>query len=151
MNLTDKRQTVKDDLEKMKLEGLEAMTRKQVDDMERNLAQAEQKYEQARESYDKVKKMLLDLQAGIEHLCGKLNEIVIEGGDTVNIGKISQENLVEGLEQSRQKLKLLYMQMQKDPALFEQSMAQVKGGGISGPHQKPKGNYFKSENPVVVS
>ena len=75
MNLTDKRQTVKDDLEKMKLEGLEAMTRKQVDDMERNLAQAEQKYEQARESYDKVKKMLLDLQAGIEHLCGKLNEI----------------------------------------------------------------------------
>lgn len=30
-------------------------------------------------------------------------------------------------------------------------MAQVKGGGISGPHQKPKGNYFKAENPVVVS
>lgn len=28
MNLTDKRQNVKDDLEKMKLEGLEAMTRK---------------------------------------------------------------------------------------------------------------------------
>lgn len=66
---------MKDDLEKMKLEGLEAMTRKQVDDMERALGQAEQKYEQARESYDKVKKMLLDLQAGIEHLCGKLNEI----------------------------------------------------------------------------
>jgi hypothetical protein len=38
MILTDKRQQVKDDLEKMKLEGLEAMTRKQVDDMERNLA-----------------------------------------------------------------------------------------------------------------
>jgi predicted RNase H-like nuclease (RuvC/YqgF family) len=61
MNLTEKRQQVKDDLEKMKLEGLEAMTRKQVDDMERNLAQAEQKYEKAKESYDKVKKMLLDL------------------------------------------------------------------------------------------
>lgn len=30
-------------------------------------------------------------------------------------------------------------------------MAQVKGGGISGPHQKPKGNYFKNDNPVVVS
>lgn len=41
MSLTDKRQSVKDDLEKMKLEGLEAMTRKQVDDMERNLAAAE--------------------------------------------------------------------------------------------------------------
>jgi len=32
---------VKDDLEKMKLEGLEAMTRKQVDDIERNLLVAE--------------------------------------------------------------------------------------------------------------
>ena len=41
MSLTAKRQSVKDDLEKMKLEGLEAMTRKQVDDMERNLAAAE--------------------------------------------------------------------------------------------------------------
>jgi soluble cytochrome b562 len=78
MNLTDKRQTVKDDLEHMKLEGLEAMTRKQVDDMERSLAHAEMKHEKAKESYDKVKKMLLDLQAGIEHLCGKLNEIVID-------------------------------------------------------------------------
>ena len=47
MSLTDKRQLVKDDLDKMKLEGLEAMTRKQVDDMERNLAQAEIKHEKA--------------------------------------------------------------------------------------------------------
>lgn len=38
MILTDKRQQVKDDLEKMKLEGLEAMTRKQVDDIEREVA-----------------------------------------------------------------------------------------------------------------
>ena len=87
----------------MKLEGLEAMTRKQVDDMERNLAQAEQKHEKARDAYDKVKKMLLDLQAGIEHLCGKLNEIQIDdpSGKIKNIDKITQDNLVEGLEQSR--------------------------------------------------
>lgn len=78
LHLTEKRQNVKDDLEKMKLEGLEAMTRKQVDDMERNLLLAEQKHEKAKESYDKEKKMLLDLQAGIEHLCSKLNEIKID-------------------------------------------------------------------------
>ena len=41
MGLTDKRQNVKDNLEKMKLEGLEAMTRKQVDDMEKSLSIAE--------------------------------------------------------------------------------------------------------------
>ena len=40
MNLTDKKQQVSDDLQKMKLEGLEAMTRKQVDDMEVNYGQA---------------------------------------------------------------------------------------------------------------
>jgi hypothetical protein len=45
--LTDKRQQVKDDLEKMKLEGLEAMTRKQEDDMERSLVVAEQKQSKA--------------------------------------------------------------------------------------------------------
>ena len=41
--------------------------------------------------------MLLDLQAGIEHLCGKLNEIRLEGGSE-NINTITQDNLVEGLE-----------------------------------------------------
>jgi hypothetical protein len=58
------------------------------------------KHEKAKESYDKVKKMLLDLQAGIEHLCSKLNEIVIDdpSGQLQNIEKISQENLVQGLE-----------------------------------------------------
>lgn len=76
--LTDKRQQVKDDLEKMKLEGLEAMTRKQVDDMERSLAQAEQKHVLAKQNHDQATKMLLDLQAGIEHLCGKLNEIKLD-------------------------------------------------------------------------
>jgi hypothetical protein len=49
------------------------------------------KHEKAKESYDKVKKMLLDLQAGIEHLCSKLNEIVIDdpSGQLQNIEKIS--------------------------------------------------------------
>ena len=69
---------MKDYLEKMKLEGLEAMTRKQFDDMENNLKEVEMKHEKAKELYDKTKKMLLDLQAGVENLSGKLNEIRIE-------------------------------------------------------------------------
>ena len=51
MVLTDKRQQVREDLQKMKVEGLEAMTRKQVEDMERGLAQAEQKHAQVNEVY----------------------------------------------------------------------------------------------------
>ena len=65
----------------MKLEGLEALTRKKVEEMERSLVAAEQKHEKAKEAHDKVKKKLLDLWAGIENLCGKLNEIRLEGKD----------------------------------------------------------------------
>ena len=154
MSLTDKRQSVKDDLEKMKLEGLEAMTRKQVDDMERNLAAAEQKHEKAKEAHDKSQKMVLDLQAGIEHLCGKLNEVKIEVGSSesskrgvANISNITQENLVEGLEQSRQKLKILYREMKEDQALFQEATRHVQGGGLGGNQSRmfkdgPKGNFF---------
>ena len=45
MTLTEKRQNVKDDLERMKIEGKEAMTRKQVEDMERELAKAKLHHE----------------------------------------------------------------------------------------------------------
>ena len=68
--------------------------------------------------------MLLDLQAGIEHLCGKLNEIRLEGGSE-NINTITQDNLVEGLEQARQKLKILHRELKKDDGLFNEAMINV--------------------------
>jgi hypothetical protein len=46
--------------------------------MEKNLTTAEQKHINAKETHDNLQKMILDLHAGIEHLCGKLNEIRIE-------------------------------------------------------------------------
>ena len=61
MDLTEKRQKVKDDLEKMKLEGLEAMTRKQVDDMESSLAQAEQKHGETKATHENLSRTVLDL------------------------------------------------------------------------------------------
>ena len=79
--------------------------------------------------------MLLDLQAGIEHLCGKLNEIKLEGVDR-NIENINQENLVDGLEQARQKLKLLYKELKSDPEMFEEAMSNVQGGGLGGNQAK---------------
>lgn len=149
--LTEKRQNVKDDLEKMKLDGLEALTRKQVEDKERQLAAAEQKHERQKEIHDKSKKKLLDLQAGIEHLSGKLQEIKLEGfdhEDIENIHNITLSNLVEGLNQARQKLKILYKYVQSDSNLFEEAMAHVKSGGLSGNQaslmKNPSGNFFQS-------
>ena len=73
----------------MKLEGLEAMTRKQVDDMEVNYGQAKQKHEKANELHEKTKKMLLDLQAGIEHLCSKLNEFYLSDNSEQGVNIIN--------------------------------------------------------------
>ena len=75
MTLTGKRQNVKDDLERMKIEGKEAMTRKQVEDMERELAVARSQHEKAEANFERYRKKLLDTQAGIEHLHGRLCEI----------------------------------------------------------------------------
>mmetsp|Transcript_34724 Transcript_34724/g.53294 ORF Transcript_34724/g.53294 Transcript_34724/m.53294 type:complete len:198 (+) Transcript_34724:1027-1620(+) len=154
--LTEKRQNVKDNLEKMKLEGLEALTRKQVEDMERNLSTAEQKHEKANEAHDTVKKKLLDLWVGIENMTGKLNEIKLEGRDEAgnpveSIQVITLSNLVQGLEQSRKKLKLLYTDLKSDPKLFAEAVNHVQGGGLSGNQQQffkdsPMGNFFSRPN-----
>ena len=94
--------------------------------------------------------MLLDLQAGIEHLCSKLNEIKIENPyqKVKNIESITQDNLVEGLEQSRQKLKILYKELKQDQALYNEAMDHIRGGGFSGDQEKKfqkadNGNYFR--------
>ena len=54
--LIERKQNVKDDLEKMKLEGLEALTSKQVDDMEKNLQNAEVRHAKVQEGHDMVRK-----------------------------------------------------------------------------------------------
>lgn len=107
------------------------MTRKKFDDIENSLKIEEQKHEKAKELYDKTKKMLLDLQAGVENLSGKMNEIRLERssesreGRFSNIITITQQNIVEGLDQSRMKLKILFRGLKEDPVLFEEAMKNV--------------------------
>lgn len=74
------------------------------------------------------KKTLLRLQAGIDHLCGRLNEVeIIDDNDNykTNIKTITQENIVDALEHTRKKLKLLYKNLQEDKDLFREAMEQV--------------------------
>ena len=61
MNITDKRMQVKDDLEKMKLEGLEAMTRKQVEDMEQAQIDSEVNHRKTTEKIKVTQKTTLEL------------------------------------------------------------------------------------------
>ena len=61
MNITDKRMQVKDDHEKMKLEGLEAMTRKQVEDMEQAQIDSEVNHRKTTEKIKVTQKTTLEL------------------------------------------------------------------------------------------
>lgn len=118
---------MKGDLEKMKLEGLEAMTRKQVDDMVNKVQRVQHKHSSIKETYDESNRMIVDLQAGTDHLCGKLNEIKLEeNAKDVVIDSSHPTKLVEALDQARQKLKIIYNSMKnEDPALFKEAIDHV--------------------------
>ena len=82
---------------------------------------------------------------------GKLGEIKLEAHNpadkVTNITQITQENLVESMEQSRKKLKILFARMKEDPRLFTEAMDHVHRGGLGGNQARqfrdgPKGNFF---------
>ena len=85
---------MRSDVEKMRYEGLEAMTRKQIDEVEKNVNSAQAKYDRNKEKLERINKILINAKAGIEHLCEKLNDIKLEGIPNV---MITDNTLVEAL------------------------------------------------------
>jgi septation ring formation regulator EzrA len=80
----------------MRYEGLESMTRKQVDEVEKNVNGAQAKYDRNKEKLERINKVLVNAKAGIEHLCEKLNDIKLEGIPNVTV---TDNTLVEALIQ----------------------------------------------------
>lgn len=54
------------------------MTRKQIDEVEKNLSAAELKYERNKDQLERINRVLVSAKAGIEHLCDKLQELKID-------------------------------------------------------------------------
>ena len=79
LELQDKRGDLRSEVEKLRYEGLESMTRKQVDEVERNVLQAQNKYERNKDKLERINKVLVSAKAGIEHLYEKLLEIKLDG------------------------------------------------------------------------
>lgn len=94
MELNDKKVDLKSNVEKMRYEGLEGMTRKQIDEVEKNVNEAQAKYDRNKEKLERINKSLVNAKAGIEHLSEKLNDIKLEGIPTVNV---TDGTLVEAL------------------------------------------------------
>lgn len=94
LDLNDRKVEMRGDVEKMRYEGLESMTRKQVDEVEKNVNAAQSKYDRNKEKLERINKVLVNAKAGIEHLCEKLNDIKLEGIPNVIV---TDNTLVEAL------------------------------------------------------
>ena len=96
LDLNDRKLELKSDVERMRYEGLEGMTRKQVDEVEKSVNAAQAKFDRNKEKLERINKVLVSAKAGIEHLCEKLNDIKLEGIPNV---AVTDNTLVEALIQ----------------------------------------------------
>ena len=94
MDLNDRKMDMKSEVEKMRYEGLEGMSRKQMDEVEKNVNSAQLKYNQNKEKLERINKVLVNAKAGIEHVSDKLNDIKLEGVPNVIV---TDNTLVEAL------------------------------------------------------
>jgi DNA anti-recombination protein RmuC len=96
LEMNDRKLELRSDVEKMRYEGLESMTRKQVDEVEKNVNSAQSKFDRNKEKLERINKVLVNSKAGIEHLCEKMNDIKLEGVPNVFV---TDNTLVEALIQ----------------------------------------------------
>lgn len=123
LELNDRKLELRSDVEKMRYEGLESMTRKQVDEVEKNVNSAQAKYDRNKEKLERINRVLVSAKAGIEHLCEKLNDIKLEGIPNV---MVTDNTLVEALIQCEQKLEYIFGLVRFD-ALYEEAMQKIRG------------------------
>ncbi len=123
LELNDKRVTMRSEVERMQYEGLESMTRKQIDEVDKNVNSAQVKYERNKEKLERINKIMVNANAGIKHLAEKLDDIKLESIPNV----IVQDNtLVEALLQAEQKLEYLFGLVKGD-TLYEEAICKIKG------------------------
>lgn len=60
---------------------MEMMTRKQIDEVEKNVMLSQNKYDRNKDKLVRINKVLVNAKAGIEHIYEKLQDIKIEGLD----------------------------------------------------------------------
>ena len=123
LELNDRKMELRTDVEKMRYEGLEGMTRKQMDEVEKNVNAAQIKYNSNKEKLERINKVLVNAKAGIEHLCEKLNDIKLEGVPNVIV---TDNTLVEALIQCEQKLEYIFSLVKND-LLYEEAIQKIRG------------------------
>ena len=76
--LNEEKQELKKTLDELRYEGLEAMTRKQIDEVEKYMVATEMKYERNKDKLEKINTQLVNTKAGVEHMIERLSEIKVD-------------------------------------------------------------------------
>ena len=105
LDLTDQKLELKKEIERLHYQGLEAMTRKQVDEVEKNVRNAQCKFDRNKDRLERINQNLVNVKAGVEHLQEKLTDIRLEGVSNV---VVTDNTLVEALVQVEQKVDYLH-------------------------------------------
>jgi len=109
--LNNEKARIKTELNTLKYEGGENMSRKQFDEIESNVNNVSNKCERARLKYERISKILINAKAGIEHLAHKLETHELPGKANI---PVTDETLVEALSQCVERLKVIYQEVQND-------------------------------------
>merc|ERR1719401_229075 len=100
--LEDEKRKIRTQVEELKFSTGGAANRRQaIDDFEKHLAEATEKFERNRGKYERLAKMLIDMKAGIDHLAEKLVSIKLENETPL---EMSDETVEEVLQQCELKL-----------------------------------------------
>lgn len=100
LELNDEKFEIKRKLDKIKYEGVESMTRKQIDELEKAVGDSEGRFEQNKDKMERIEKVVIDCKAGIEHLSDKLIDIKLDEEPNITV---TDESLVESLMQIEKK------------------------------------------------
>lgn len=95
------------------------MTRKQIDEVEKNLASAELKFERNKMQLERINKILVSSKAGVEHLSEKLIELKVDAKN------LPHSSLDDALVVCEQKVTKIMEELKDQPHLYKEIMSKV--------------------------
>lgn len=124
LELDEEKLELKKELQKVKYEGVEKVTRKQINEVERHTTEGETRLEKNRDKLERIVKKLVDSKAGIEHLADKLIDVKVPGEENVDLNE--KDGIALTLGQIEKKCQKIREEI-KDDDTYEEIMMRIQG------------------------
>jgi uncharacterized coiled-coil protein SlyX len=140
LELDEKKMELKKKLQKVKYEGVQNITRKQINEVEHHLLEGQSRLDRNRDNLERLVKKLVDSKAGIEHLYNKLIDIKLENEENIDL---NDDNLVDCLKQIEKKCSKVREEI-KDDEQYDEIIMRIQGLKVDKNSEVPL--YKKLEN-----